>query len=124
MEYRALRKCRRLTQRLFVDIPAGSAFKYMQNILNSHAFKVVRNYLLRPALYTVVLWLVAKMLGYHWGNRLTLEVFLVAALFLNSAFGRNFVEVSTNYLVRIWHELRFASLPHSSNGQWTYSGDY
>ena len=62
-------------------------------------------------------WLVAQLLGYRWGYRLTLEVFLIAALFLNSAFGRNFVEVSTSYLVRIWHDVKIRVV--ASLIQWT-----
>ena len=55
-------------------------------------------------------------LGFQLSHRVWLELTLVAALFLNSSLGRFVVDVTTQYLVRLWRDLRVRVI--GSLAQW------
>jgi hypothetical protein len=80
--------------------------KLVQQILNSQIFTAVHNYLIRPGITAGVIWLLARVAGQPASGRTAFEIFLAAALFLNSSIGRYFTEVGSDFLVRLWHELR------------------
>lgn len=97
----------RLLRDLLVDLPARLIrSRLVQRIINSQVYAAVHSYVLRPAFTTFLVWLPFLALGRPWSARLALEIFLVAALFLNSPIGRYAVELATDLLVRAWHELR------------------
>ena len=90
-----------------IDFPVSVVrSKFVQYILASYAFRVLQDYAFRPILLTAFLALFARAVGFQLSHRVWLELTLIAALFLNSALGRFVVEVSTQYLVRVWCDLR------------------
>jgi len=102
-----LRAGGRAARSLLIDLPARALrSSFVQRILNSYAYAVLRDYLLRPGLITGLLWFIADLTGFPWSNRLTFEVFLVIALFLNSSLGTVVAEVVTNYLICLWHNVK------------------
>ncbi len=102
-----LRVCGRYARKWFIDFPVSVVrSKFVQYILASYAFRVLRDYVFRPILITAFLALVARGVGFRLSHRAWLELTLLAALFLNSALGRFVVEVTTQYLVRVWRDLR------------------
>jgi hypothetical protein len=108
----------RIGRAVFVDLPARIlASNYVQAVLQSRAFAVVRNYLFRPAVVTGFAWIVASMTGHRWSGRTLLELFLISALFLNSTIGRHLADAATGLAVRIGHELRIRIF--TSLLQWT-----
>jgi hypothetical protein len=108
----------RVTRHVLVDVPTRLLHsQYVQQILTSYAFNVVRNYFLRPAVFTALLVISARLLGFHWANRLILEIFLVASLFLNSAVGRYLADAATGYVIHAWHELKIRVI--AAVFQWT-----
>ena len=102
-----LRQLGRFARGIVVDIPASILnSEAVRRVFGSYAFSVVRNYLLRPGLFTGLLWLSAQLLGYSWSPRLILESFLVLALLLNTAAGKYVTEVASHFLMRLWHEVK------------------
>ncbi|HTN74357.1 MAG TPA: hypothetical protein VL096_03890, partial [Pirellulaceae bacterium] len=63
-------------------------------------------YLLRPGFVTALICGGLYLVGQHNSQRLTLEFFLAAALFLNSPIGRYATELSSDFLVRAFQELK------------------
>jgi len=97
----------RAARSLLIELPAKALHSsFVQRILNSYTYAVLRDYLLRPGLITGLLWFIADATGFPWSNRLTFEVFLVVALFLNSSLGTVVAEVVTNYLICLWHNVK------------------
>jgi len=112
-----LRQCGRYARKWFIDLPVSIArSKFVQYVLDSYAFRVLQNYVFGPVLLTALLAMVVRGLGVQLGNRLWLDVALVAALFLNSALGRFVVDVTTQYLMRLWRDLRIHVI--GSLAQW------
>jgi len=79
---------------------------WVQHVLHSAAYRAVRSYLVRPALVTLLLQAPLLVTGRHWSLSVTLNVFLAAALFLNSPIGRYADEWLTDVLGRAWYDLR------------------
>jgi hypothetical protein len=79
---------------------------WLQHLLHSAAYRTVRSYLVRPALVTLLLQAPLLVTGRHWSLSVSLNVFLAAALFLNSPIGRYADEWLTDILGRAWYDLR------------------
>lgn len=102
-----LRAGGRAARSVLIDLPSRALHStFVQRILSSYTYAVLRDYLLRPGLITGLLWFIAELSGFPWSNRLTFEVFLVIALFLNSSLGTVVAEVVTNYLICLWHNVK------------------
>lgn len=106
---RGLSRIWKVLKHVVVDLPSELLrAAWVQRILQSQAWGVVRNYVLRPTAATLtayaVLW--ALRLSGNWTLNLAIQVFLAANLFLNSPIGRYAEEWLTDLLVRAWHELR------------------
>ncbi|MEX2167828.1 MAG: hypothetical protein WD851_00835 [Pirellulales bacterium] len=101
-----LRDAWSLARIVFVDLPARALkSEYVQRCLHSRFFAILRGYMIWPGLLTVVLRLASSAVGYPWTDRLAIEVFLVMALLLNSPLGRLVTELTTDGLMRAWHNL-------------------
>jgi hypothetical protein len=99
-----LMSCWRLLKTVLVDIPSVVLHsRYVQWILSSKAFAVIRGYFLEPAICVLVIWLA---LGARWTWRVNLDLFLGTALFLNSPIGRYVSELTADLMMRAWHELK------------------
>ncbi len=104
---RVCQACGRHARKWLVDFPVSVIrSRFVQFILSSYAFGVLQDYFLQPAALTALLALLAHSGGLQLSNRFWLEVALVAALFLNSTLGRFVVEVTNQYLGRVWRDLR------------------
>jgi hypothetical protein len=96
-----------VARRVTYELPAQILrSKFVQQILNSQVYAAIHNYVLRPGVAAGLIWLVASVSGQPTSSRTVFEIFLVAALFLNSSIGRYVTEVGSDFLVRLWHELR------------------
>ncbi|MBL8848702.1 MAG: hypothetical protein JNG89_03420, partial [Planctomycetaceae bacterium] len=108
---RVLTRGWKLLRHLVVDLPAAVLrAPWVQRVLQSQAWGVLRNYVLRPAVATLLGWGMARALDYTWSRDLAAQVFLAADLFLNTPIGRYAEEWLTDLLVRAWHELRIRVL--------------
>lgn len=97
----------RIGRQVLVEAPTRILrSEIVQRILHSQTFGAIHSYLLRPAFVTALLRGLLWLSGYAWSERATFELFLVVNLFLNSPIGRTAAEVTTDFLVRAWHELR------------------
>lgn len=104
---RILESAWRLTRKLFLEWPAQILqSEIVERIRNSQAFATVHNYALRPGALAGMIYGVLFLSGHRWSDRGIAELYLVCALVLNSSVGRYVTELSTDVLVRIWHELR------------------
>ncbi len=91
----------------FVDIPLRVIrSKFVQRVFTSLPYRVLQDYLLRPVFLTAIAVLLTRTFGIQASWRFWLELTLVVALFLNSPLGRFVGEVATQYLIRVWHDLR------------------
>lgn len=108
---RTLLKLWRFLRKLVVDLPAEILRKpWVRRVLDSQTFAVFRNYIVRPAVVSLIAAGVAWWLGAPWSRDFAVQFFLAANLFLNSPIGRFFEEWLTDVLVRAWHELRIRVL--------------
>lgn len=97
----------RLLKQLVVEMPRRLVESpLVQRVFHSAAYRAVRSYLMRPALVTLMLQSPSLLTGRHWSLSVTLNVFLAAALFLNSPIGRYTDEWITDFLGRAWYDLR------------------
>lgn len=113
---RWLTRSGRFLKRIIIEVPAEVIrAPWMQRILQSQTWAVLRNYAFRPAIATVLIYAVSLLADVVWTRDLAIQVFLAADLFLNTPVGRYADEWLTDVLVRAWHELRirvFAALFH------------
>lgn len=101
----------KIVRRAVVELPARLVRSpLVQQILASQTYAAIRCYALRPGMLAAVILLPALLYGHPWSARTGLEVFLLAALFLNSPVGRYADEWISDLLVRSWHELRMRVL--------------
>jgi hypothetical protein len=93
---------------VFVDWPTKAIHSpFVQRILQSQSYAVIRNYVLRPAIFSAILLLPMFTLKREASNwDFALEIFLAMNLFLNSPLGRYADERVTDVIMRAWHELR------------------
>ena len=106
---RGLTRTWKVAKHVVIDLPAELLrAPWVQRVLQSQAWFVVRNYLLRPAAATLIGFAAFWALGLSrlWTFNLAVNFFLAADLFLNSPIGRYAEEWLTDLLVRAWHELR------------------
>ncbi|SFJ68373.1 hypothetical protein [Planctomicrobium piriforme] len=97
----------RLVTMLVIDVPTIVLnSEYMQRILASRAFRVLRDYVLEPAVCILIMWFPAWLMGYQWSRRFLVELYLGTALFLTSPVGRYTSELTIDFLMRAWHELK------------------
>lgn len=88
---------------------------WVRRILESRTFAILKAYVARPALVTLVVMGVIQALLFDWDAkaqdwlswRIWFEGFLLLNLFLNSPAGRSVEERVLDICVRAWHELRF-----------------
>ena len=108
---RVLTKTWKVLKRVVVDVPA-EIFRapWVQRILQSQPYVVVRNYVLRPAILTAVCAGLAWFWGKTWSRDFVIQFFLGADLLLNTPIGRYADEWLADVLVRAWHELRIRVL--------------
>jgi hypothetical protein len=113
---RALTAVGRFLKRIIVEVPAEVIrAPWVQTILQSQTWAILRNYVFRPAVATLLIYAVSILTEITWTRDLFIQVFLAADLFLNTPIGRYADEWLTDLLVRAWHELRirvFAALFH------------
>ncbi len=83
---------------------------FVQSILRSPIYAALRNYFVRPAVVTLLLFMVCRLLGWVWSVHAILDVLLVTTLLLNSPVGRYADEWITDSLARAWHDLRIKVL--------------
>ncbi len=102
----ALGSCWRIARRLVIDLPGRLVrSKLVQRLLQSQLYAALRSYLLRPLLFTVLISLPAYVSGRPLKAHVEFELFLLTALFLNTAVGRYVDEWLTDFMIRAWHEL-------------------
>ena len=97
----------RLLKRLLVDWPTQIIQSpLVQQLLQSTWYRVLRSYLIKPALCSTPIVLSALASGFevHWSD--ALNVLLAVSLFLNSPLGRHADEWLTDVLIRGWRELQ------------------
>ncbi len=113
---RGLMQSGRFLKRVVVEVPSELIrAPWMQRILQSQTWTVLRNYVFRPAIATLLIYAVSKLANVAWTRDLAIQVFLATDLFLNTPVGRYADEWLTDLFVRAWHELRirvFAALFH------------
>lgn len=97
----------KVLRRVVIDVPAEIyRAAWVQRILQSQTYLVVRNYFLRPALLTGIAAGLARLWGPPWSRDFMIQFFLAADLLLNTPVGRYADEWLADLLVRAWHELR------------------
>jgi hypothetical protein len=108
---RQLRNAWRYVRKSMIDLVTSFLDSHLvRRVLQSLAYAAVRNYLLRPAIATLLIGLVARLFQNRLSPHLTVDVFLGTALFLNSPIGRYADERIGDYAVRAWHDLRMRVL--------------
>jgi hypothetical protein len=108
---RVLLQAGKLLKGIVVDWPMQVIRSpWVQAILQSQTYQVVRNYGLRPGMFSLPLLLPMLVDGDRWNPSIALNVFLVFSLFLNSPVGRYADERITDAAARVWHDLRFRVL--------------
>lgn len=88
---------------------------WVRRVLESRTFAILKAYVARPALVTLVVVGVIQALLFDWDAkaqdwlswRIWFDGFLLLNLFLNSPAGRSVEERVLDICVRAWHELRF-----------------
>jgi hypothetical protein len=91
---------------VLIELPSRALkSEYVQRFLHSRLFAILRSYVIWPGLLTYALRMLASAFGYRWFDQTTLNVFLVIALLLNSPLGRLVAELTTDGLMRAWHNL-------------------
>lgn len=97
---------------LLADLPLRIIrHPWVRWVLESPGFAVLKAYLFRPAIATLLLLGPLAMVWHPLASpRSVLEVFLALNLFLNSPAGRYLEERLLDVVVRTWHELRFKFL--------------
>lgn len=94
-------------RRTLVDLPARLLRAgWVQRMLRSRGFALVRNYGIRPAFATLLFAGLSQLAGAPWNRRFAIEFFLVANLLLNTPVGRLSHEWLMDLLQRTWHEVR------------------
>jgi hypothetical protein len=97
--------------KVLVDMPARFVrLPLVQQILNSPPYKALQNYVVQPALATFLISIPWLVMNRAWSLRAYVEVFLAAALVLNSSIGRYATELLSDFFARTWHELRIRIL--------------
>jgi hypothetical protein len=93
--------------KVLFDLPARLLrLPLVQHILDSQPFRALQNYVLQPALATFLISLPWLLMSRPWSARAYIEVFLAAALLLNSSIGRHVTELISDFFARAWNELR------------------
>jgi hypothetical protein len=101
----------KLLKGIVIDLPMQfMRSPWVQAILRSQTYQVVRNYGLRPAMFSLPLLLPMLVDFDRWDPSIALNVFLAFCLFLNSPIGRYADERITDAAVRVWHDLRIRVL--------------
>jgi hypothetical protein len=77
-------------------------------ILRSRAFVYFGRFVVKPALFTTLAWSVCDALGYQFHRSLlgTSALFAGLNLMLNSRAGRDFEEITNDWVVRSWMRIR------------------
>ena len=106
-----LRDAWQLARQVLVVLPTRLLHSpLVQRILRSPVYTAIRNYFVRPAILTLLMFMVCRLLRWAWSAHITLDVLLVTTLLLNSPAGRYADEWITDSLARDWHDLRIKVL--------------
>ncbi len=102
-----LRNIWELCRQVVIELPAR-VFKsqFVQRILASRSFAVLRRYVLEPAALAGLVALTSYLIGLPLSARTVLDVYFVTALFLNSPVGRYVSERTVDFMTRAWHDLK------------------
>ena len=111
---RVLKHAWRGMRRVVVELPKEVVESpIVQRALSSATYAAIRSYVIRPGVVTLLLAVPAWLMGHTWSWSVTLNIFLLSALFLNSPIGRYADEWLSDFLGRAWYDLRmrvFAAL--------------
>jgi hypothetical protein len=79
--------------------------RIVQVILHSMIFKLSFRYLIKPAIWTGLAWIVFPLVGVNWRASLSsaLYIFVAFNVFLNSRVGRNIEEMAADWAVQTWN---------------------
>lgn len=108
---RTLLKLWRLLHKVVIEFPAEFLREpWVRRVLDSQAFAVFRNYVVRPTVVSLIGAGIGWWFGTPWSRDFAVQFFLASNLFLNSPVGRFSEEWLTDVMVRAWHELRIRVL--------------
>lgn len=79
--------------------------RIVQVIFNSLLFRLLFRFLIKPAIWTALAWMIFPMVGVNWRASLpsAATIFLTFNLFLNSRVGRNIEEMAADWAVQTWN---------------------
>ncbi len=79
--------------------------RIVQVVISSMIFKISLRFLIKPAFWTFLAWMVFPLVGVDWQVSLTSAAYIFVAfnLFLNSRIGRNIEELAVDWAVQTWH---------------------
>jgi hypothetical protein len=78
----------------------------VQNFLRGPTYRALRSYVIWPGIITLLARVLCSWTGHPLSGHLSIELFLVTALFLNSRIGRYVDERLGDLMLRTWQELR------------------
>jgi hypothetical protein len=85
--------------------------RIVQVILRSRIFRLLLRIIIKPALWTGLVWTLFPLAGVHWRASLTSTAYIFAVMnvLLNSRVGRNVEEMAADWAVQTWNRygLRF-----------------
>jgi hypothetical protein len=94
-------------RQVVIDLPARVfQSQFVQRILASRSFAVLRRYVVEPAAIAGLVALTFFLFGYPLSGRTVLDVYFVTALFLNSPVGRYVSERTVDFMTRAWHDIK------------------
>ena len=95
----------------------------LQAIFRSRAFRLCYRFVLKPLLWTLLLWLVFPLERINWGTSTSMgvSIFLTVNLLLNSRVGRSLEEMATDWLVQTWQRygIRSSVAPDGASAVFT-----
>ncbi|MGA2059370.1 MAG: hypothetical protein ABSG67_02730 [Thermoguttaceae bacterium] len=79
--------------------------RIVQVILSSMIFRLSLRFLIKPAAWTFLAWMVFPLVGVNWRVSLTSAAYIFVAfnVFLNSRVGRNIEEMAMDWAVQTWN---------------------
>jgi hypothetical protein len=79
--------------------------RIVQVVLSSTIFRLSLRFLIKPAAWTFLAWMVFPLVGVNWRISLTSAayIFLAFNVLLNSRVGRNIEEMFIDWIVQAWH---------------------
>ena len=90
---------------IVIELPSEILrLEWVKNIINNRAARITYRYLLKPAFFGALVWLICHTWGLDWGFSLTyaLGFFIIMNLLFNTRFGRSIEESAGDLVGRIW----------------------